>query len=119
VAITALIKIYTASPSVSLLTVFVTVTLSVVAESVLLLLLPRVSATSNKINTAAPTSHTQGEEYQFSVCVVVVMLLVELEEVPLLSCAQRIVCIKQIAIIANIAFNVNGFAKFFMLQILG
>ncbi len=57
------IKIY--ATSVSLLVVLVTVTLSVrLALLVSLLLFPRISAINNKINTAIPTTHTHGEEYQ-------------------------------------------------------
>jgi hypothetical protein len=71
--------------SVSLLTVFVTVTLSEV-PLVVLLLLPLVSATSNKINTAAPATQTHGEAYQFSVVLTeVVVVEVELDA---LSCAS-------------------------------
>ncbi len=44
--------------------VFVTVTLSVRLAVVALSPLPRNKATSNKIKTAAPTTHTHGEVYQ-------------------------------------------------------
>ena len=71
--------------SVSLLTDFVTVTLSEVPE-VVLLLLPLVRATSNKMNTAAPATHTHGEAYQFSLFVTEVEV-VEVELDAALSCA--------------------------------
>ncbi len=83
--------IYTVSESRSV--VFVTVTLSasvvvavVLAVELLLLPPPRVSATSNKINTAAAAIQIHGEEYQVSeVPEVVTLVDVELEELLLLS----------------------------------
>jgi hypothetical protein len=65
------------SVSVSLWTVLVTVTLSL-APAVVLLLPPLNKATNNKINTAAPITHTHGE-VQKSVCSVVVIVVFVLD----------------------------------------
>ena len=66
------------SVSVSLRTVFVTVVLSVV-PAVVLLLLPRNKATSNKMNIAAPITQTHGEVYHSVVCCVVTLVVVDVE----------------------------------------
>jgi hypothetical protein len=66
------------------------VTLSVRLASVLELELPRNKATNNKINTAPPTTHTHGSAYQVSL--VVVLVVMEVEELDEVSCANTTVC---------------------------
>ena len=60
----------------------ITVVLSVVLE-----LLPRISAMITKSNSTPPTTHTHGCVYQVEVVVVVVFVVLELELV--LSCAHK------------------------------
>jgi hypothetical protein len=115
------------SVSVSLRTVFFTVTRSpasavevvrLVVEVERPLRPPPSRAISNNIKSAAPTTQTQGEAYQF--VLVVVVFVVEVDElpdvvVPPLSCAKTITCIHASTKVIASILKENGFINCFIL----
>ena len=108
---------YSYTVSVSRLTVFVTVTRSVVPSVVRVPLLLFRRATSKRINTAAPATHTHGEVYHSDSVTLTVVFVLVFDSV--VSCAKQTSCNANTRIETNVSRKAVDHAIVFILMVFG